>query len=295
MRFGVAFANVGPMAYPEGAVALAQAAEAGGLRVAVDRRAHRRARGLRVDLPLQPHGPDARTGGLRHPRPAHLADLRRRRHLDDPSRHGHPDPAAAQPGGAGQGGGHPRPALRRAGGAGHRRGVARGGVRGHRHPVRGPRRSHRRPHRRAARAVDPGPGHPPRAPSRRSPTPSPVPDRRRRSVPIVVGGHSKAAARRAGRLGDGFFPGPRQPRRAGRPDPAHAGGRRRGRPRSRCHRDHRRRQRRPRQQGPRRGEGPGRHGRLAASSCRPWPTTPKASAPPSPSTARTSSPAPDGH
>lgn len=26
-------------------------------------------------------------------------------------------------------------------------------------------------------------------------------------VPIVVGGHSKAAARRAGRLGDGFFPG----------------------------------------------------------------------------------------
>jgi probable F420-dependent oxidoreductase len=27
------------------------------------------------------------------------------------------------------------------------------------------------------------------------------------TVPIVVGGHSKAAARRAGRLGDGFFPG----------------------------------------------------------------------------------------
>lgn len=30
MKFGVAFANVGPMAHPEGAVALAQAAEAGG-------------------------------------------------------------------------------------------------------------------------------------------------------------------------------------------------------------------------------------------------------------------------
>lgn len=27
------------------------------------------------------------------------------------------------------------------------------------------------------------------------------------SVPIVIGGHSKAAARRAGRIGDGFFPG----------------------------------------------------------------------------------------
>ncbi len=26
------------------------------------------------------------------------------------------------------------------------------------------------------------------------------------SVPIIVGGHSKVAARRAGRLGDGFFP-----------------------------------------------------------------------------------------
>jgi probable F420-dependent oxidoreductase len=29
---------------------------------------------------------------------------------------------------------------------------------------------------------------------------------RQHSVPIIVGGHSKAAARRAGRLGDGFFP-----------------------------------------------------------------------------------------
>jgi alkanesulfonate monooxygenase SsuD/methylene tetrahydromethanopterin reductase-like flavin-dependent oxidoreductase (luciferase family) len=28
-----------------------------------------------------------------------------------------------------------------------------------------------------------------------------------RSVPIIVGGHTEAAARRAGRLGDGFFPG----------------------------------------------------------------------------------------
>jgi alkanesulfonate monooxygenase SsuD/methylene tetrahydromethanopterin reductase-like flavin-dependent oxidoreductase (luciferase family) len=27
------------------------------------------------------------------------------------------------------------------------------------------------------------------------------------TIPVVVGGHTKAAARRAGRLGDGFFPG----------------------------------------------------------------------------------------
>jgi probable F420-dependent oxidoreductase len=35
-----------------------------------------------------------------------------------------------------------------------------------------------------------------------SSNPKPV----RRSVPIVIGGHSEAAAKRAGRLGDGFFP-----------------------------------------------------------------------------------------
>ncbi|MBS0220899.1 MAG: LLM class flavin-dependent oxidoreductase [Proteobacteria bacterium] len=35
-----------------------------------------------------------------------------------------------------------------------------------------------------------------------SSNPKPV----RGSVPIVIGGHSEAAAKRAGRLGDGFFP-----------------------------------------------------------------------------------------
>jgi probable F420-dependent oxidoreductase len=35
------------------------------------------------------------------------------------------------------------------------------------------------------------------------------------TVPIVVGGHSDAAARRAGRLGDGFFPGKGTPERIG--------------------------------------------------------------------------------
>ncbi|MGC7990911.1 LLM class flavin-dependent oxidoreductase, partial [Salmonella enterica] len=35
-----------------------------------------------------------------------------------------------------------------------------------------------------------------------SSNPKPV----RGAVPIVIGGHSEAAAKRAGRLGDGFFP-----------------------------------------------------------------------------------------
>jgi probable F420-dependent oxidoreductase len=34
-----------------------------------------------------------------------------------------------------------------------------------------------------------------------------MPNPEQKSVPIVIGGHSEAAARRAGRIGDGFFPG----------------------------------------------------------------------------------------
>ena len=40
-----------------------------------------------------------------------------------------------------------------------------------------------------------------------STTPYSRPQPQQGRVPIVVGGHSQAAARRAGRLGDGFFPG----------------------------------------------------------------------------------------
>jgi hypothetical protein len=42
-------------------------------------------------------------------------------------------------------------------------------------------------------------------------TPKPVAG----SVPIVVGGHSEAAARRAGRIGDGFFPAKGSPETIG--------------------------------------------------------------------------------
>ena len=52
-----------------------------------------------------------------------------------------------------------------------------------------------------------GPGHRTTASSRRSPTSTRGPRPTQANIPIVVGGHSKAAARRAGRLGDGFFPG----------------------------------------------------------------------------------------
>ena len=64
------------------------------------------------------------------------------------------------------------------------------------------------------------------------------------SVPIVVGGHSPAAARRAGRLGDGFFPAQGRLGRARARD-ARRGDRRRPRPGR--DRDHARRRHGPRQ------------------------------------------------
>ena len=52
------------------------------------------------------------------------------------------------------------------------------------------------------------------------------------SVPIVIGGHSEPAARRAGRLGDGFFPGKGSHEELCPPVRGDAHGGREGRPRS---------------------------------------------------------------
>ena len=57
-----------------------------------------------------------------------------------------------------------------------------------------------------------------------------------KSVPIIVGGHSEAAARRAGRLGDGFFPARGAPAELIAHRAQGGGG---GRARSRQARDHR--------------------------------------------------------
>ena len=69
-----------------------------------------------------------------------------------------------------------------------------------------PRRPHRRLRPRPAGPVGAGARRPTPAPTPRSPSVYSHPKPVNGTIPVVVGGHSKPAARRAGRLGDGFFP-----------------------------------------------------------------------------------------
>ena len=73
-------------------------------------------------------------------------------------------------------------------------------------PFEESRPPHRRVHRRHARAVVGAIHRRSRASSSRFEGATAGRSRCTSAVPIVVGGHSEAAARRAGRLGDGFFP-----------------------------------------------------------------------------------------
>ena len=58
MKFGLMYANAGPFAYPEVLTHLARTAERGGHRVAVDGGARRHPGRLQVDLPVRPVGQD---------------------------------------------------------------------------------------------------------------------------------------------------------------------------------------------------------------------------------------------
>jgi probable F420-dependent oxidoreductase len=192
MKFGVAFANVGPMAYAEGAVALAQAAEAGGFESL-----------WTVEHTIVPAGyqspyPYSPTGKMPGPEDSDI-----------------PDPliwltyVAASTSTIRLGTGililpQRNPivlakevaTLDRLSGGRVELGVGVGWLEeefdalGISFADRGARTDD---HIAALRASFDG------AISRPRPTQG--------SVPIVVGGHSKVAARRAGRLGDGFFPG----------------------------------------------------------------------------------------
>ena len=166
-----------------------------------------RARGLRVDLPVQPERQDAGPGRLRHPRPAHLADLRRRPHVA-PSASARASSSSRSATRSSWPRRSPRSTASRADGwssasawAGSRRSSTRSASRSR---TAGRRTddhvavlrslwaegeaSHDSEYTKFTNAY-----------SRPRPTQA--------NIPIVVGGHSKAAARRAGRLGDGFFPG----------------------------------------------------------------------------------------
>ena len=205
MKFGVMFANVGPMAFAKGAIGIAQAAEEAGIESlwtvehtvvpAGYQSAYPYSDSGRMPGPEDSPIPDPLIWLAYVPPPPH-----------HPAGHRHPDPPAAQPHHPRQGGGHPRPALRWAGGARRGRRLARRGVRRHRRPLRD-RGRRTDEHIEALRALwsqspathQGGWSSFNDVYSRPGPAES--------TIPIHIGGHSKPAARRAGRLGDGFFPG----------------------------------------------------------------------------------------
>ena len=79
MDFGIVFANTGPFAEPDGRGRVRPGGRGGRLRVAVDRRARRRAAGYESTYPYDPSGKMPGAEDIADPRPADLARLRRRR------------------------------------------------------------------------------------------------------------------------------------------------------------------------------------------------------------------------
>ena len=207
MRFGMAFANTGPAVTGAGAAELAIGRRAGRVRFAVDRRARRGACGIRVSLSLQPIGEDGgRRRGLRPAGPPGVAGL-----------HGSGDRDAAVwvPASSSCRSGIPSSWPRRrllstcCPGDASSSGIGAGWLAEEfaalGRALRGPGCSHRRLHPGDAGAVGGRTRHVPgrvRRFRRRLQPSRPM----QRPIPIVVGGHSKRAARRAGELGDGFFP-----------------------------------------------------------------------------------------
>ena len=202
------FANVGPLGEPGGRRRARPARGGARIRVALDRRARRGAVGLRVAVPVLGRREDARAARVADPRPADLADVRRRGHDTHPARHRHPDPPAAQPARAREGGRDASTACRAGGStsASASAGCARSSTRS----ASRSSGAARAPTSTSTCCAGSGASRTPRftgeftnfADLNCYPKPA-GPD----GVPIHVGGHTEAAARRAGRLGDGFFPG----------------------------------------------------------------------------------------
>ena len=205
MKFGLAFASsVGVDG--EAALESCRRAEAVGVRVGVGRRTRRRPVGHGVAVSLQ-----RRRFGVDDPRhtdpgSADLAGLRGRRRAHVAPRRVRVDRAAAQPTRAGEGTGHPRPSDGWPCRTRPRCRIDARGVRRARHPV-GKRRGARTDEYVAAmRALWSGPEvefhgeFVDFAPL--TCLPRPVAG----WIPILVGGDTPAALRRAARLADGYFP-----------------------------------------------------------------------------------------
>ena len=81
MKFGIAFANIGPMAHAEGAAAIGQAAEEAGFESLWTVEHVLVPAGYESTYPYSPTGKMPGPDDSRHPRPAHLAHLRGRPHV----------------------------------------------------------------------------------------------------------------------------------------------------------------------------------------------------------------------
>ena len=206
MKFGLRYCNTGRYVDPARAVELVQAAEAVGFESAWTVEHTVIPHGYQSQYPYSPSGKlPGGDGDFDLPGPVDLDGLCRRRHDPHQACHWRPDPAAAQPGHHRQAGRHPRPhVIGRV-----LLGVGVGWLKeefealGSPFEERGARTDEYIAVMRELWSAD--------SPSFEGKffrfknaymRPKPV----NRSVPIIIGGHSTFAARRAGRLGDGFFP-----------------------------------------------------------------------------------------
>ena len=115
MKFGIAFANIGPFVAPDAAAAFAKAAEANGFESLWTVEHVVVPAGYESTYPYSPDGKMPGPRGFADPRPADLAGLRRCGDRAHPPGHRRADPAAAQPRGPRQGAGHSRPPVAWAG------------------------------------------------------------------------------------------------------------------------------------------------------------------------------------
>ena len=243
MKFGIAFANAGPMSEPTSPMPSAPCRGGRRVRVALDGRARPGPRGYESEYPYDPSGKMPGGETIDFPDPLIWMAFVAAGDLDHQARHraSSSSRSATRPSSPRRS--PPSPSSR---GGRMLLGVGAGWLEEEFDALGIPFNDRGRrldSYIATMRALGPMTRRPWTTSSPRSSTAWPAQAARAGSVPIVIGGHSEPAARRAGRIGDGFFPG-----RGSHEDLAHLldvmrVGRRAGRPGSRHDRDQRQRQR----------------------------------------------------